>query len=283
MLALHLFCAGDCGDYFGDLEPNFVQQIAAIKAALSNGAAGATLSFDSSSSPDYWCELMPAGYQDRFRHVPSIESGSVSDIVSFMRWSRALYPDAVGIYALGGHGFAWDDTIIQHRFGTRGATEVRSLLKTQAATGRSVFAGRRAILRRLSEARWEASANASRGDISVRGLLPDAGSKDYLSDVELKELIYTIVSDSAIGRPSVFVLDACSMASIEVLGQMRGAADVIVASFDEEPAQGTPFDAVLARSRELAQADDIARALIAAFRARYGGLPTSYGGFGPQH
>lgn len=91
MLALHLFCAGDCGDYFGDLEPNFVQQITAIKAALTNGAAGATLSFDSSSSPDYWCELAPTGYQDRFRHVPSIESGSVSDIVSFMRWSRALY------------------------------------------------------------------------------------------------------------------------------------------------------------------------------------------------
>ena len=193
----------------------------------------------------------------------------------FFRWSSATYPAAVKVLSLGGHGFGWDDQILQGIFG-RGLTD------------KLVTCYRRSLFRDVTDARWKATRFRSRADLidSTKGLLPDEGSLDYLSDQELQELVNALRGCPEVGTPAVWVFDACSMSSIEILAQLDGFPEWVVASFDEEPSQGIPFASALARLDNAdvpPSAESVVAAMVAEFARVYRSAPALPGRFGGDY
>lgn len=282
-MGLYMFCAGDTGRYFSNLEADFQSQIQSLKRSGAVHAHNFVYSFDSAREASFRCRLNPAPYSDNFFPVDEINTGDPRDVADFFAWSCGRYPSHANVFVLGGHGVAWDYDVIEQSYGRR------ALIAAQE----SGIVLRRALFRSAVEEGLSATVR-SRGMllenvVDVRAMMPDMQSLDYLSDIELTELVESLRGNFGVGIPDVFVFDACSMSSIEILTAMAGYPRWIIASFDEEPSQGVPFATAmdtLAKSQTYVTEEPgeaIAHAFVDAFADAYGGGSPARSGFGKQH
>ena len=282
-MGLYMFCAGDTGRYFSNLEPNFRSQIQSLKQSGAVHAHNFVYSFDSAREASFRCRLNPAPYRDSFFPVDEINTGDPREVADFFAWSCGRFPSHANVFVLGGHGVAWDYDVIEQSYGRR------ALLSAQE----SGIVLRRALFRSGAEeglcATVQSTGALLENVVDVRAVLPDMQSLDYLSDLELTELVDNLRGNYGVGIPDVFVFDACSMSSIEILTAMAGYPRWIVASFDEEPSQGIPFakvmDALVKSDAYVTEepGEAIAYALVDAFADAYGGGSPARSGFGTQH
>ena len=81
---------------------------------------------------------------------------------------------------------------------------------------------------------------------SERAIAFDDGSGHSLDTIELGRVIAKAAQE--LGRPLDLVgMNACQMSSAEVAYQLRGSAEVYVASQEDMPVQGWPYDDILPR------------------------------------
>ena len=74
-----------------------------------------------------------------------------------------------------------------------------------------------------------------------RNICSDEGSKNSLSPAELASAIKT----SKINHFDIILMDACSMASIEVAAELIGLTDTLIFSQDSIPEDGMPYNTIL--------------------------------------
>lgn len=145
------------------------------------------------------------------------DSGDPSVLQAFVRWATERYPADHYALVLWNHGGGWAPAEV----GERGATPL----------GRVLFrSSRKRIL--------------SPSSAAERAILSDDGSGHSLDTVELGGVLATIAGD--LGRPlDVLGLDACLMSCLEVAYEASPYVEVMVASEEDEPADGWPYAALL--------------------------------------
>lgn len=201
------------------------------------------------------------GQSEETFELGETDSGSPDVLVDFVRWARERYPARRYFLVLWNHGGGWEPAEIE-----RVARAVRSPgFSPREAPMRSASRLRRAFFRPTLERLLAASPHQ-------RAICSDDGSGHSLDTVELGKALARIVE--VLGQPiDLLGMDACLMSNLEVAYQAAPYARVLVASEETEPADGWPYDTVLAglEARPELSATELGAHIVEAYIDSYAG------------
>jgi hypothetical protein len=261
--SLAAYMAGD-----NDLEGAALDDILELEAVGSSAEVAAVVQvdrargFDSSNANWTTTRRYSITKGDGSRRIASrleaelgeTNSGDPAIVSAFFDWAQTSAPAERQLLVLWNHGSGfytppeWMPTDRGFRDGERRAVATK--------LRRSFFASTR---KRILDA-----------EPALRSILYDDESQDCLDAQELARLVSQIAGQRR--RPiDVLGMDACLMSMIEVAWQLRGSVRVMVASQELEPADGWPYDQVLAAlgQRPDASPEDVGRTLVAAYLDSY--------------
>ena len=170
------------------------------------------------------------------REVPlgETDSGSPEVLLDFVSWAAKDYPAKRYALILWNHGGGWEPLEVDRIARSVGAVDYSE----REATERSATPLGRAFFRPTLETIFSLPGA---GD---RAICSDDGSGHSLDTVELGKVLAQAVE--TLGQPlDLLGMDACLMSNLEVAYQARPYVRYIVASEENEPGDGWPYDAVL--------------------------------------
>jgi len=178
------------------------------------------------------------------------DSGSPEVLLDFVDWAAEKYPAERYALILWNHGGGWEPLeidLIAREVGARDYNEREASERSATPMGRAFF---RPTLETIF-------GLPSPDD---RAICSDDGSGHSLDTVELGKVLAQAVDK--LGQPlDLLGMDACLMSNLEVAYQARPYVRYVVASEENEPGDGWPYDAVLGR---LVAAPDLATPDLAA-------------------
>jgi len=187
-----------------------------------------------------------------------VDSGAPETLLDFIRWAAKTAPARRYALVLWSHGSGWSPSEME-RLAQQEPTAVPVTAAELKQRGESDTAGQVFFSSSLSTL-------LSKPTPSDRAIAFDDGSGHSLDTIELGSAIARAARE--LGRPIDLVgMNACQMSSAEVAYQLRGSAEVYVASQEDMPVQGWPYDDILPRL--VAQPDLDAAALGALVVERY--------------
>lgn len=164
------------------------------------------------------------------------DTGDPNVLKGFIDWAADNYPAERYALILWNHGGGWEpssiDTIAQE-VGTKGYSR-------SEGTERSGTPLRRAFFRSTMQQIFSLESPEE------RAICSDDGSGHSLDTIELGKVLDLAVDK--LGQPlDLLGMDACLMSNLEVAYQARDTVKYIVASEENEPFNGWPYDSLLAR------------------------------------
>jgi hypothetical protein len=167
-----------------------------------------------------------------------VDSGAPETLLDFIRWAARTAPARRYALVLWSHGSGWSPSEMERLARQRPAAvpvtagELHS--RGEGDTAGQVF---------FSSSLGQLLAQPTPSD---RAIAFDDGSGHSLDTIELGSVISKAARE--LGRPIDLVgMNACQMSSAEVAYQLRGSAEVYVASQEDMPVQGWPYDDILPR------------------------------------
>ena len=164
------------------------------------------------------------------------DSGSPAVLSNFISWAARNYPADRYALILWNHGNGWEPTEVDRiarSVASPGYSEREISERSASPLGRVLF---RPSLERIF----------SLASPSERAICSDDGSGHSLDTIELGRVIALGVE--VIGQKfDLLGMDACLMSNLEVAYQLRDYVRYIVASEENEPADGWPYDRILGR------------------------------------
>ncbi|MBT8074786.1 MAG: hypothetical protein HKP21_13890 [Xanthomonadales bacterium] len=189
-------------------------------------------------------------------HIESLgetDSGSPDVLSGFIEWAAQNYPADRYALVLWNHGNGWAPTEVD-----RIARSVNSPgFNEREISERSASPLGRVLFRPSLESIFKLATP------SERAICSDDGSGHSLDTIELGRVIAKGVE--TIGQKfDLLGMDACLMSNIEVAYQVRDHVHYIVASEENEPADGWPYDRILGRitANPDMQAAELARSIV---------------------
>lgn len=196
-----------------------------------------------SDSCRYYIRRGGALEEDVVERLPEANTGDPHALDDFLAWAAERYPAEHYALVLWNHGLGWKDEDIYSGLArqqsahqappnvrlTRG--QVRGL-----ASGKPAHALFRSTIEQL----------AAEAAVTQRAILYDDSSADFLDNVEMKAVL-----DQAAARfmhkIDLLGCDACLMNMLEVAYQVKTSCQYMVASQEEEPGDGWPYDLILGK------------------------------------
>ena len=164
------------------------------------------------------------------------DSGSPDVLLDFVTWAADHYPAERYALILWNHGGGWEPLEIDRIARSVGAADYNE----REAAERSSTPLARAFFRPTLEAIFSLSSPEE------RAICSDDGSGHSLDTIELGCVLAQAVEK--LGQPlDLLGMDACLMSNLEVAYQARPYVRYVVASEENEPGDGWPYDAVLGR------------------------------------
>jgi len=164
------------------------------------------------------------------------DSGSPAVLSDFISWTAHHYPADRYALILWNHGGGWAPTEVDRiarSVASPGYSERELAERSAGSLGRVLF---RSSLERIF----------GLAGPTERAICSDDGSGHSLDTLELGKVIAR--GAETIGQPfDLLGMDACLMSNLEVAYQLRDDVRYIVASEENEPADGWPYDRVLGR------------------------------------
>ncbi len=174
------------------------------------------------------------GAGERAETLGETDSGDPTVLLDFVSWAAASYPAERYGRVLWNHGGGWEPSEIDRIARSVGSGDY----STREASERSATPLGRAFFRPTLETIFNLPS------ASERAICSDDGSGHSLDTVELGNVLAAIVQ--LLGQPlDLLGMDACLMSNFEVAYQAQPYARYMVASEENEPNQGWPYDAVL--------------------------------------
>lgn len=170
--------------------------------------------------------------------LAQLDSGAPETLLDFIRWAAQTCPARRYALVLWSHGSGWEPSEIE-----RIAREARP--KVPITDGELRQRGSD------SEARQTFFSSSLRSMLSKdtpadRAIAFDDGSGHALDTLELGRV--AAEAHQILGQPiDLLGMNACQMASAEVAYQLRGNAQLYIASQEDMPAQSWPYDDILTR------------------------------------
>jgi len=168
----------------------------------------------------------------------TIDSGAPETLLDFIRWAAKTAPAERYALVLWSHGSGWAPSEMA-RVAQQQPAAVPVTVGELTQRGESDTAGQIFFSSSLGELLAQPTP-------SERAIAFDDGSGHSLDTIELGRAIAKAAQE--LGRPIDLVgMNACQMSSAEVAYQLRGSAEVYVASQEDMPVQGWPYDDILPR------------------------------------
>ena len=176
------------------------------------------------------------GQDETVEHLGQTDSGDPGVLLEFIQWAAQGYPAKRYALVLWNHGGGWEPSEMD-----RIARSVKAPnYSPQEMHQRSASRLRRAFFRTSLETIFRLQSPAD------RAICSDDGSGHSLDTVELGEVLEQAVQ--VLGQPiDLLGMDACLMSNLEVAYQTKSYARYLVASEEEEPNSGWPYDKVLTK------------------------------------
>jgi hypothetical protein len=199
---------------------------------------------------------------DVVAELPETNTGDPAALLDFTRWALGEYPAKRTALILWNHGAGWKDDDIYALARQAGLSDsdlppsqVRGL--NRRSVGRSLFG--------------TSIQTILQYPASVRAILFDDTSKDFLDNQELKRVLDSVLLERQGRKLDLIGFDACLMNMIEVADQVQHACAYMVGSQDIEPGDGWPYDCILAAlAREPdAHPETLARIIVDAYGDYY--------------
>ncbi len=174
------------------------------------------------------------GVDERVEGIGETDCGDPQVLLNFVKWAAEEYPAERYGLVLWNHGGGWEPLEIDRiargvsaaDYNEREATE-----RSASSLGRAFF---RTSLQKIF----------SLPSVTARAICSDDGSGHSLDTIELGNVLAQIVE--TLGQPlDLLGMDACLMSNLEVAYQARPYVKFIVASEENEPNDGWPYDRVL--------------------------------------
>jgi len=167
-----------------------------------------------------------------------IDSGAPETLLDFIRWAAKTAPAKRYALVLWSHGSGWAPSemarVAQQQPAAVPVTAGELTQRGEGDTAGQIF---------FSSSLGELLAQPTP---SERAIAFDDGSGHSLDTIELGRAIAKAAQE--LGQPLDLVgMNACQMSSAEVAYQLRGSAEVYVASQEDMPVQGWPYDDILPR------------------------------------
>lgn len=167
-----------------------------------------------------------------------IDSGAPETLLDFIRWAAKTAPAKRYALVLWSHGSGWAPSEMA-RIAKQQPAAVPVTVGELTQRGENDTAGQIFFSSSLAELLAQPTP-------SERAIAFDDGSGHSLDTIELGRALAKAAQE--LGRPLDLVgMNACQMSSAEVAYQLRGSAEVYVASQEDMPVQGWPYDDILPR------------------------------------
>ncbi|MEK6280789.1 MAG: clostripain-related cysteine peptidase [Acidobacteriota bacterium] len=162
------------------------------------------------------------------------DSGDPKTVTDFVTWTAENYPAERYALILWNHGGGWEPSEMDHIARSAGTPQY----SPREATERSATPLARTLFRTSLQKIFSLSSPAE------RAICSDDGSGHSLDTVELGNVLHQAVK--SLGQPlDLLGMDACLMSNLEVAYQVQPYAKYMVASEENEPNNGWPYDAVM--------------------------------------
>ena len=193
------------------------------------------------------------GVGEHIETLGETDSGSPDVLSGFIEWAAQNYPAERYALVLWNHGNGWAPTEVDRiarSVNSPGFNEREISERSASPLGRVLF-------------RPSLESIFSLATPSERAICSDDGSGHSLDTIELGRVIAKGVE--TIGQKfDLLGMDACLMSNIEVAYQVRNHVRYIVASEENEPADGWPYDRILGRITDNPEmeAAELARSIV---------------------
>jgi hypothetical protein len=216
--------------------------IARLPAPPSGGAVRVLVQ---QATPDGATRYILGADPEVVADLGKIDSGAPESLLEFVRWAAQTAPAKRYALVLWSHGSGWSPSEMAQVAQTAPAavpvTEGELKQRGASDTAGQVF---------FSSSLRELLAQPTPGE---RAIAFDDGSGHSLDAIELGRVVAQAARE--LGRPLDLVgMNACQMGNVEVAYQLRGSAEVYVASEEDMPVHGWPYDEIFA---QLAAAPDM--------------------------
>jgi hypothetical protein len=183
------------------------------------------------------------GVNEPIEALGETDSGSPEVFTNFIAWAVDHYPAERYALVLWNHGSGWEPSEMDRVARSVGARDYNA----REVSERSATPLRRAFFRTTLETIFKLPSPAD------RAICSDDGSGHSLDTIELGKALARVTNK--LGRPlDLLGMDACLMSNLEVAYQIQPYVRYMVASEEEEPNDGWPYEAVL---RELVAHPDL--------------------------
>jgi hypothetical protein len=177
-----------------------------------------------------------AGAGEEPERFVETDSGDPQTLVDFVTWAAALFPAEHYALVLWNHGGGWEPSEMERIAERVGAPEFTG----REAGERSASPLAKVLFRSTLERIFQLPTAAE------RAICSDDGTGHSLDTIELAGVLEKAVA--ALGQPlDLLGMDACLMSNLEVAYEVAPFARYMVASEENEPNNGWPWDAVLGR------------------------------------
>ncbi len=167
-----------------------------------------------------------------------VDSGDAGTLIDFAKWGKEVAPADKYALVLWSHGSGWEPGEIQ---GIKLQKEVSQPVTTEELSERSAADGRYNIFFTPSMREIIEQEDEFERDIAF-----DNGTGHSLDTVELGKALMRIKRD--LDQPvDLLGMNACLMATVELVYQVKKSADVYVASEELMPAESWPYTEILTK------------------------------------
>ncbi len=207
------------------------------------------------TTPAHTVRHLIGGGPEQTTDLGTLDSGAPETLIDFIRWAAAERPADRYALILWSHGSGWEPAEIARLAETvKPAEPVTTAELTQRGED--------------DEARHTFFSSSLRTILAKdtpadRAIAFDDGSGHSLDTIELGHVAEQ--ARAILGRPiDLFGMNACQMASAEVAYQLRDNARIYIASQEDMPAQGWPYDDILTRlgATPTLEAPDLAQMIV---------------------
>ncbi len=166
------------------------------------------------------------------------DSGDPNVLLDFVSWTAKEYPADRYALVLWNHGGGWQPSSIDEvatEVKTKGFSRSEGKERSSSPLGRVFFRTTMTEIFSLESA-------------EERAICSDDGTGHSLDTIELGKVLERMVGEDVLGQPlDLLGMDACLMSNLEVAYQARPYVKYVVASEENEPFDGWPYDTVLAK------------------------------------
>lgn len=203
------------------------------------------------------------GHGEQSTSIGETDSGDPQVLIDFVDWATTTYPAKRYALVLWNHGGGWEPLEVDRiarSVNSPGYTERELSDRMGSRVGRAMF---RTTLERIF------ALDSPR----ERAICSDDGSGHSLDTIELGRVLRT-VTDRLGRRLDLLGCDACLMSNLEVAYESRPYARYMVASEENEPNQGWPYDRILDALTENPDmsAAELGRHIVTSYIAWYGDI-----------